>query len=838
MAQHFAYSRHRRVNFLSLWNWLLEPAPGLGTNAAEQDELKRWNVIVHGRENPLAYSAHLFAFLSAEHALGHDKARPVIDLALDSIGELYKFEGDFAGYPTRWEARSSAYDEGTTPPDRVGDFLVGSDDQYLYSIPATDPRHVPYRGQILHSLKRRRHAAEYEKRRKRYMLRYRAWEPSMDELAGLVGAYAIVFHLVDDPVTRSKVRAQATKLGDYLADHGYLLVRPAGGFTARGATGALPAYEYPMANAFEEITGENFSSRVDFAGALKKAGYLRLLQAPINEWQVAGFLLLTTGIPQAAAAGFLGFVQATLSAFGIPVTGVLTLVGLPASPEILELRNTVKPQNVFRAIAIYLNRDCFDVDGDHEASEVALASLFKEVQPPQRFGLWIEGLSLGAGKYAVYHLPALALSAVDGSGPLVGQLFWGAVARWRASPPPEHSDFAQVSESPFTSALALLHSDGASDAERQKEEVKLVELLDATYDNLEADLPVESQKKEEEPDPKALGSLERTNVIDQPGHRSVLNYLAGLALAWLYERRRRDAGTPVETDRFPVAPAAARFAEWPPPTLPGYVVNRLEHVRQAVNPTAPVGDGELIDVFSTRVDTTGALPLEPTLPMPTANFLGDYEVIVREADHDVYTGIDLEDNDEFEITATGQIHGFGIAGASGPDGWTQLAENPRWPLHTGLDPEAHQFALLGSLGGYFNVGASFPRTRFLHSEPLPLYLRINDDNPGDGSGAFTVTISLWGRSRPIWKPGTEVSCVMRERPGSRRITGIGGVHPDGSSWMVPLDAAIWFVEGGHVFRIGAAELRLVGTGDGRYLRATANRSRLDNLGTLPTCPAP
>jgi len=837
LAQHFAYGRHRRLNFLSLWNWLLEPAAGLGASAAEQDELKRWNVIVHGRENPLAYSAHLLAFLSAEHALGHDRTRPIIDLALDSIGGLYKFGGDFAGYPTRWDAGSSAYDEGMTPPDRVGDFLVGSDGEYLYSVPATDPRHVPYRGtQILRTLKRGRQAAAYEKRRERYRLRYRASEPSMDELAGLVGAYAIVFQLIDDPPTRDKVRAQATKLGDYLADHGYLLVRPEGGFTARGATGSLPAYEYPIANALREITGTDFSSRIDFKGALEKAGYWRLLDAPIREWQIGVFALLLTGIPQAAIAGLLGFVQATAGAFGIPPSGVLTLPDLPASAEVVGLLNTLKPGDLAQAIAIYLNRDCFDVWDDQEASEVALASLFSQVPPGQRFGLWIKGLSLGVGKYAVYHLPPLALSAVDGSDTLVGDRYRELVAGWRARPPAKDSEFERVSESPFTSALALLHSDGVTDAERLAEEAKLVELLDTTYDNLDADLPVEPQGKDEkEPDPKALGSVERTDVVDQPRHRSVMNYLAGLALAWLYEHRRRDAGTPVETDRFPVAPAAARFAEWPSPTLPGYVVNRLEHVRRAVNPTAPVADDELIDLFSNRVDTTAAPPPQPTLPSPTSNFLGDYQLTVREADHDVYTGIDLEDNDEFEITASGQIRGFPFAGTSDPDGWIQLAENPRWPLHTGLDPQARQFALLASLGGYFQVGTSFPRTRFLHSETLPLYLRINDDNPGDGSGAFTVTISLWGRPRPIWQPGTAVSCVMRDRPGSRRITGIGGTHPDGTSWKLPLDAAIQFAEGGHTFQIGDATLRIIGRGDRRYLRATANRSRRDNLSALPTC---
>jgi hypothetical protein len=492
----------------------------------------------------------------------------------------------------------------------------------------------------------------------------------------------------------------------------------------------------------------------------------------------------------------------------------------------------VGPHNVFRAIAIYLNGDCFDVDGADEAGEVALASLFKEVSPLQRFGLWADGLSFGVGKYAVYHLPALALSAVDGTDTAVGDRYRTMVAGWRASPPASGTDAANVSESAFTSALALLHSDRATETARKAEEVKLVELLDTTYDTLGDDLPLASDAEQD-----ALGAHERTSLVDLPGTSSVMSYLAGLALAWLYESRRRAAGTAVETDRFPLAPELAQFGDWPVPTIPGYVVNRLAHVRAAVAPSGTVADTDAIDLFSTRVPTAAAPPPTPTLPAPTTNFLGNFEVTVRERNGDVYTGIDLEDNDEFAITATGQIRGFGIAGTSDPDGWVQLAEDPRWPLHTGLDPEARQFQLLGSLGGYFRVGSSFPRTRYLNSETLPLYLRVNDNNPGDGAGEFTATISLWGRQRPIWEPGTEVGCVLRE-PGKRRLAGIGGVRDDGSRWTLPLDVAIQFVEDGHVFKVGTATIRVVGTGDRRYLRATRNRDRTDNLGALPTCPPP
>jgi hypothetical protein len=94
--------------------------------------------------------------------------------------------------------------------------------------------------------------------------------------------------------------------------------------------------------------------------------------------------------------------------------------------------------------------------------------------------------------------------------------------------------------------------------------------------------------------------VERTDVVDQPNHRSVMNYLAGVALPWLYQRPTARPGTPVDTDRFSVAPEAVRFAEWPSHTLPGYVVNWLENVREAVSPPPPVGDDEFIDVFWTQ----------------------------------------------------------------------------------------------------------------------------------------------------------------------------------------------------------------------------------------------
>jgi hypothetical protein len=758
LAQHFAYSRHLRVNFLSLWNWLVDAPTGLGTNPSEEEELKRWNAIVHGRENPLAYSAHLVTFLSVEHALGHDKAQPIVDLALEAFGQLYKFDGDFAGFPTRWEANTSARGEGITPRDRVRDFLVGPDGEYLYSIPATDPRHVAFRDpDTLRNLKTKQQAEEYEKRWVEYKELYRRSELSMDELAGLVGAYAIAFRLVDVPSTRTMIQTQANKLGDYLAKHGYMLVRPARGFTAQGATGVLSAYEYPLVNAFRDITGTDYSSRTNFMDVLKQAGYHSILAGKIEGLQIAVFLLMLTGLPQALIAGVLGVVQGIAGILGIPITGVLTLAG----PGFLEVLTKIAEKvggmdNVLRALAIYLNRNCFDVMNDNEAGEVAIASVLKEIPSSlERFSLWTLSMKLPSDKggYAPYHLLPLALSAINGTDTHVGDLYRGVVASWRATPP-TNKIAAEVAANPFTSALALLHSDSATDSERRAEEAKLVELLDTAYDKLGTDLPVEENTEfsnMETPltDEDEQRAHERTNVKDlgegELRSHGVLYYLAALALAWLYEKRRRDAGTPVETDRFPIAPASARFDEWPVPTVSGSVYNQLKHVRQAVQVLAsgPVHDDELIDLFSARVVTAPSPPLHPVLPTPTTNFLREVQVTVGVNEGDVYTGIDLEDNDEFEISAEGQIRGTLLSGLSGPDGWDQLADGADWPLHIGLDPNVRKFALLGSLGGYFLVGSHFPRTRFLHSRSLPLYVRINKA-PGDSFGEFVVTIRLWG----------------------------------------------------------------------------------------------
>lgn len=57
--------------------------------------------------------------------------------------------------------------------------------------------------------------------------------------------------------------------------------------------------------------------------------------------------------------------------------------------------------------------------------------------------------------------------------------------------------------------------------------------------------------------------------------------------------------------------------------------------------------------------------------------------------------------------------------------------------------DAHPFALLGRLGGYFFIGDGRLFGTREWTRPLAkLYLRINDDVPGNGRGEFTCVISV------------------------------------------------------------------------------------------------
>jgi endonuclease/exonuclease/phosphatase family metal-dependent hydrolase len=137
---------------------------------------------------------------------------------------------------------------------------------------------------------------------------------------------------------------------------------------------------------------------------------------------------------------------------------------------------------------------------------------------------------------------------------------------------------------------------------------------------------------------------------------------------------------------------------------------------------------------------------EPSAPEVPQNTLRvDREIIVRESDGDVDTGIDVGPGDEYAFEAWGSIWaGVAFTGRNGPQGWNYIDHDPKFPLHEG--DNAHPFSLLGRFAGlpYFYIGGGRARERYLDPQVRRLLLRINDDQPGNGSGEFYCRVQVWG----------------------------------------------------------------------------------------------
>ncbi|WP_406073565.1 hypothetical protein [Micromonospora sp. NBC_01638] len=110
---------------------------------------------------------------------------------------------------------------------------------------------------------------------------------------------------------------------------------------------------------------------------------------------------------------------------------------------------------------------------------------------------------------------------------------------------------------------------------------------------------------------------------------------------------------------------------------------------------------------------------------------------VEEASYDVNSGCSLKDGDRVQISAYGQIWaGVWFTGENGPQGWTNMANDSKFPM-----TNARAFSLLAKTNGnYRSVGTGTMFTYY--GTGSPLYLRINDDKPGNGNGAFTADVTV------------------------------------------------------------------------------------------------
>ncbi|SRR6266436_3242061 len=121
-----------------------------------------------------------------------------------------------------------------------------------------------------------------------------------------------------------------------------------------------------------------------------------------------------------------------------------------------------------------------------------------------------------------------------------------------------------------------------------------------------------------------------------------------------------------------------------------------------------------------------------------ATLVSNITVTVRESDWDVDTTLQIQPGDTLIFNAWGQIWaGVWFTGLNGPKGWNNIDNDPKFPL-----PGTHPYCLLGKIAtGYFYVG-DYSRYDNIATAGK-LFLRINDDVPGNGSGAFTCHIQLY-----------------------------------------------------------------------------------------------
>jgi hypothetical protein len=121
-----------------------------------------------------------------------------------------------------------------------------------------------------------------------------------------------------------------------------------------------------------------------------------------------------------------------------------------------------------------------------------------------------------------------------------------------------------------------------------------------------------------------------------------------------------------------------------------------------------------------------------------ATVVASAHVEVRESNYDVDTGLTIKYGDKVEFSCSGSIWaGVWFTGRNGPEGWSNITYDPKFPL-TGT----HPFKQLGKLNGrYFSIGKGITRTHY--SSDSRLYLRINDDAPGNGDGAFFCDVWVY-----------------------------------------------------------------------------------------------
>ena len=170
---------------------------------------------------------------------------------------------------------------------------------------------------------------------------------------------------------------------------------------------------------------------------------------------------------------------------------------------------------------------------------------------------------------------------------------------------------------------------------------------------------------------------------------------------------------------------------------------------------------------------------------------------IRESDTRVDSGLDVGPDEWLALTGGGEIWaGVWFTGNNGPQGWNSIDNNAAFPL-----PGSRPFALLGTLDSQnFYIGNS-NATADRFTTPKRLFLRTNDDVPGNGNGAFNCHAQVWKKLPDVSANFIAQSVPNTMLPGQTYSISITMQNVGPTTWTAgtnyrlgsqnPQDNAIW-----------------------------------------------
>ncbi|MEI7526697.1 MAG: hypothetical protein WCJ95_20280 [Mariniphaga sp.] len=335
---------------------------------------ERWRVARREHANPLLQSGMHLTQLAVEAKLGNRESFKIIGLALKTIDSLYKFKDNpiFGGYILRYDPITcDEWFEYPKPNEPLvcckflptldpNSFNKSNENQYIYSTPdndtvveSTKPTNVVPVIELPGQTNGNDHLTMSFKALDGDPGRFRLWEPSFDEITGLLGGYFMLWYCLKDDRSAeainivNEVKTQSDRLGLYLKETSYLLVRPNKGFTYYGCTGIGSMLEIICSRVFSRINDKPltyYRTNHTFEDALKLAGVWTDFNEMISRLLPPGIefpLGPNVNFPmlETLAAPFLGTLNALLTRyFGATMDTLGTVFGAISAEQLTNIK--------------------------------------------------------------------------------------------------------------------------------------------------------------------------------------------------------------------------------------------------------------------------------------------------------------------------------------------------------------------------------------------------------------------------------------------------------------------------------------------------------------------